>query len=196
MVEILCSTYRRVDVSRRSVHGSTVLKSYLALNFCTRRASYTGEWTHSRYRPSTHTILCRDLKLDNVLLDYEGHVRIADFGMCKLQIYLDKTADSFCGTPDYMAPEIIKVRRWYIDSFSILILFFLQGEKYNQNVDWWSFGVLLYEMLIGQSPFSGCDEDELFWSICNEIPWFPVYISAEATGILRGVSTSTWADPL
>lgn len=44
-----------------------------------------------------------------MLLDFDGHVRIADFGMCKLQIYLDKTADSFCGTPDYMAPEIIKV---------------------------------------------------------------------------------------
>ncbi|XP_031622139.1 uncharacterized protein LOC116340079 isoform X2 [Contarinia nasturtii] len=111
-------------------------------------------------------IIYRDLKLDNILLDFDGHVRIADFGMCKLQIYLDRTADSFCGTPDYMAPEIIK------------------GQKYNQHVDWWSFGVLLYEMLIGQSPFSGCDEDELFWSICNEIPWYPFYLSKEALNIL------------
>ncbi|XP_026328245.1 probable serine/threonine-protein kinase DDB_G0278845 isoform X2 [Hyposmocoma kahamanoa] len=111
-------------------------------------------------------IIYRDLKLDNILLDYEGHVRIADFGMCKLQIYLDKTADTFCGTPDYMAPEIIK------------------GLKYNQGVDWWSFGVLLYEMLIGQSPFSGCDEDELFWSICNEMPSYPRFLSQEALTIL------------
>ncbi|KAG4074781.1 hypothetical protein HA402_006420 [Bradysia odoriphaga] len=111
-------------------------------------------------------IIYRDLKLDNILLDFDGHVRIADFGMCKLQIYLDRTADSFCGTPDYMAPEVIK------------------GLKYNQAVDWWSFGVLLYEMLIGQSPFSGCDEDELFWSICNEIPWYPFYLSKDALNIL------------
>uniref|UniRef100_A0A182INP4 Non-specific serine/threonine protein kinase n=1 Tax=Anopheles atroparvus TaxID=41427 RepID=A0A182INP4_ANOAO len=114
-------------------------------------------------------IVYRDLKLDNVLLDYDGHVRIADFGMCKLEIYLDKLADSFCGTPDYMAPEIIK------------------GQKYNQAVDWWSFGVLVYEMLVGQSPFSGCDEDELFWSICNEIPWFPHYLSKEALRLLQSL---------
>ncbi|KAM3962923.1 LOW QUALITY PROTEIN: protein kinase C delta [Aphomia sociella] len=111
-------------------------------------------------------IVYRDLKLDNILLDFDGHVRIADFGMCKLQIYLDKTADTFCGTPDYMAPEIIK------------------GLKYNQAVDWWSFGVLLYEMLIGQSPFSGCDEDELFWSICNEMPSYPRFLSQQALTIL------------
>ncbi|XP_055588116.1 titin homolog isoform X2 [Uranotaenia lowii] len=114
-------------------------------------------------------IVYRDLKLDNVLLDYDGHVRIADFGMCKLEIYLDRLADSFCGTPDYMAPEIIK------------------GQKYNQAVDWWSFGVLVYEMLVGQSPFSGCDEDELFWSICNEIPWFPHYLSKEALKLLQSL---------
>ncbi|XP_024887712.1 uncharacterized protein LOC112464763 isoform X1 [Temnothorax curvispinosus] len=111
-------------------------------------------------------IVYRDLKLDNVLLDFDGHIRIADFGMCKLQIFLDRTADTFCGTPDYMAPEIIK------------------GLKYNQAVDWWSYGVLLYEMLTGQSPFSGCDEDELFWSICNERPFIPRYLSQEATDIL------------
>ncbi|XP_014206824.1 LOW QUALITY PROTEIN: microtubule-associated protein futsch-like [Copidosoma floridanum] len=111
-------------------------------------------------------IVYRDLKLDNVLLDFEGHIRIADFGMCKLQIFLDRTADTFCGTPDYMAPEIIK------------------GLKYNQAVDWWSFGVLLYEMLTGQSPFSGCDEDELFWSICNERPFIPRYLCQSATELL------------
>ncbi|CAK9817851.1 Putative protein kinase C delta type homolog [Anthophora plagiata] len=111
-------------------------------------------------------IVYRDLKLDNVLLDFEGHIRIADFGMCKLQIFLDRTADTFCGTPDYMAPEIIK------------------GLKYNQAVDWWSYGVLLYEMLTGQSPFSGCDEDELFWSICNERPFIPRYLSQESSDIL------------
>eukprot|EP00102_Acyrthosiphon_pisum_P019348 XP_016656558.1 PREDICTED: protein kinase 3-like isoform X2 [Acyrthosiphon pisum] len=111
-------------------------------------------------------IVYRDLKLDNILLDFNGHVRIADFGMCKLQIYLDKTADTFCGTPDYMAPEIIK------------------GQKYNQSVDWWSFGILLYEMLVGKSPFSGCDEDALFWSICNEQPQYPRYLSVDSKSIL------------
>lgn len=65
-----------------------------------------------------------------------------------------------------------------------------QGLKYNQNSDWWSFGVLLYEMLVAQSPFSGCDEDALFWSICNEIPWYPFYLSDDALNILGKVSVA------
>lgn len=111
-------------------------------------------------------IVYRDLKLDNLLLDAEGHIRIVDFGMCKLDIYLDRAADTFCGTPDYMAPEIIR------------------GLKYTYSVDWWSFGILLYEMMVGQSPFNGCDEEELFWSICNEQPYFPRFLPREPLHLL------------
>ncbi|XP_064486968.1 putative protein kinase C delta type homolog isoform X4 [Ornithodoros turicata] len=110
-------------------------------------------------------IVYRDLKLDNLCIDAEGHVRIIDFGMCKLRVYR-KLPRAFCGTPEYMAPEIIK------------------GLHYNQSVDWWSFGILLYEMLIGQSPFNGTDEDELFWSVCNEEAYYPRFLSKEAKSLL------------
>ena len=64
----------------------------------------------------------------------------------------------------------------------------IKGLKYTHCVDWWSFGVLLYEMMIGQSPFNGCDEDELFWSICNEQPYYPRFLSREAKHVLQLVS--------
>ncbi|XP_069062491.1 protein kinase C delta type isoform X3 [Pleurodeles waltl] len=112
-------------------------------------------------------IIYRDLKLDNVMLDKDGHIKIADFGMCKENVSADNKATTFCGTPDYIAPEI------------------LQGLKYTFSVDWWSFGVLLYEMLIGQSPFHGDDEDELFESIRLDTPHYPRWITKESKDILE-----------
>ncbi|KGL84560.1 Protein kinase C theta type, partial [Tinamus guttatus] len=104
--------------------------------------------------------------LDNVLLDNEGHIKIADFGMCKENMFGDAKTSTFCGTPDYIAPEI------------------LLGQKYNSSVDWWSFGVLLYEMLIGQSPFHGQDEEELFQSIRMDNPFYPRWLDKDAKDIL------------
>lgn len=69
----------------------------------------------------------------------------------------------------------------------LLLSQILQGLKYSFSVDWWSFGVLLYEMLIGQSPFHGDDEDELFESIRVDTPHYPRWITKESKDILEKV---------
>ncbi|KAF7297790.1 Protein kinase C [Mycena kentingensis (nom. inval.)] len=112
-------------------------------------------------------IIYRDLKLDNILLTLDGHVKVADYGLCKEEMWYGKTTSTFCGTPEFMAPEI------------------LLEQRYGRAVDWWAFGVLTYEMLLGQSPFRGDDEDEIFDAILEDEPLYPITMPRDAVSILQ-----------
>lgn len=114
-----------------------------------------------------HNIVYRDLKLDNLLLDQEGFLKIADFGLCKEGMGFGDRTSTFCGTPEFLAPEV------------------LTETSYTRAVDWWGLGVLIFEMLVGESPFPGDDEEEVFDSIVNEEVRYPRFLSTEAIAIMR-----------
>lgn len=118
-----------------------------------------------------HGIIYRDLKLDNIMLTLDGHIKIADYGLCKENMWYGNTTSTFCGTPEFMAPEI------------------LLEQRYGRAVDWWAFGILLYEMLLGQAPFRGDDEDEIFDAILEDEPLYPIQMPRDSVSLLQRLLT-------
>lgn len=111
-------------------------------------------------------IIYRDLKLENLLLDKDGHIKITDFGLCKEDITYGRTTRTFCGTPEYLAPEV------------------LEDNDYGRAVDWWGIGVVMYEMMIGRLPFYNKDHDILFTLIMMGDVKFPKALSSNAKDLL------------
>jgi len=111
-------------------------------------------------------IIYRDLKPENLLLDMNGHICLTDFGLCKEGLGYGDVTHTFCGSPEYLAPEI-----------------FL-GIGYDRGVDWWALGTLLYEMLAGLPPFFSDDIEEMNERIIHEPLTFPPYFSNEAKSLL------------
>jgi serine/threonine protein kinase len=114
----------------------------------------------------------------------DGHVKVADYGLCKEDMWHGSTTGTFCGTPEFMAPEVGQIYMERTQMFEISSQILLE-QRYGRAVDWWAFGVLTYEMLLGQSPFRGDDEDEIFDAILEDEPLYPITMPRDAVSILQ-----------
>jgi serine/threonine protein kinase len=92
-------------------------------------------------------IIYRDLKPENIVFDLEGNALLTDFGLSKEGIKNNSVTATFCGSQEYLAPEM------------------LSNKAHGKNVDWYHLGILLYEMLIGKTPFTSKDQEKLIFNI-------------------------------
>ena len=110
----------------------------------------------------------RDLKPENILLDEVGHICLTDFGLSKESVATVNAAKTFCGTPEYLAPEI------------------LQGVGHGKPVDWWSLGTLVFEMLTGLPPFYSRNINHMYEKILAELRC-PSYLPSDVKGLIEGL---------
>ncbi|KAK6726928.1 hypothetical protein RB195_004931 [Necator americanus] len=130
---------------------------------------YLAELTLALEHLHSLGIVYRDLKPENILLDADGHIKITDFGLSKESIDNEKKTYSFCGTIEYMAPEVINRR------------------GHSCAADFWSLGVLMFEMLTGHLPFQGHDRKDTMTQILKAKLTMPQFLSPEAQTLLRAL---------
>lgn len=122
-----------------------------------------------------HDIVYRDLKPENILLDANGHIALCDFGLSKANLAANATTNTFCGTTEYLAPEVL-----------------LDDQGYTKMVDFWSLGVLVFEMCCGWSPFYAEDTQQMYKNIAFGKVRFPRdALSLEGRNFVKGVSALT-----
>ncbi|WEW55034.1 Serine/threonine-protein kinase [Emydomyces testavorans] len=118
-----------------------------------------------------HDIVYRDLKPENILLDANGHIALCDFGLSKANLTKNDTTNTFCGTTEYLAPEVL-----------------LDEQGYTKMVDFWSLGVLVFEMCCGWSPFYADDTQQMYKNIAFGKVRFPRdALSAEGRNFVKGL---------
>ena len=113
-----------------------------------------------------HNMLYRDLKPENIMVDSNGHIKLTDFGLSKMFTKTKEKAFTICGTPQYLAPEI------------------LSDDGYDNSVDWWSLGCVMYEMLVGKAPFKIPKGSYLSADLYKKKISIPEYVTPEAKDLI------------
>ncbi|KAJ3191699.1 hypothetical protein HK101_007493 [Irineochytrium annulatum] len=134
-----------------------------------RAKFYTCELICALQHLHKYNIVYRDLKPENILLDSNGHISLTDFGLCKENLGFNETTNTFCGTAEYLAPEV------------------LTGQGYGKSVDWWSLGILFYEMTTGLPPFYSENVNLMYKKILHNELLFPPGFSEKAQDLVRGL---------